>query len=73
MGHVSLGTFCYISLVRMFLLQSLLLKSCSPSSSLPMAASRLKAEVASPLFEEESSGEEDDILDAIAEWQENEH
>jgi hypothetical protein len=57
----------------MFLLQSLLLKSCSPSSSLPMAASRLKAEVASPLFEEESSGEEDDILDAIAEWQENEH
>ncbi len=64
------------------LFQSLVLKtSCSPpphhlTTSGLLTVNKLKSQAASPIIGEdgaESSGEEDDILDAIAEWQENEH
>jgi hypothetical protein len=63
------------------LFQSLVLKtSCSPPphhlTTSGLLGHKLKSQAASPIIGEdgaESSGEEDDILDAIAEWQENEH
>ncbi len=73
----------FVNRKNVFFFQSLVLKtSCSPpphhltTSGLMTAHKLLKSQAASPIIGEdgaESSGEEDDILDAIAEWQENEH